>query len=166
MTSPHLLSGLGAAFAMFLSAAGSSAATVHAGMFAQNTIGIMGWSPVVISGVLAIYGMIIAVILSHNLMNDDMTDAQGYRNLSAGLAVGLSCLASGLGLAQYIRAYTESHPSSKQNNSSELNEGLLATSYQHSETTTPTWRFLAVLCFIEAIGLYGLIVALLMSSNQ
>lgn len=166
MTSPHLLSGLGAALAMFLSAAGSSAASVPAGIFAQNAVGLMGWAPVMISGVLAIYGCIIGVIVSHNLMNDDMTEAEGYRNLSAGLAVGLTCLASGLGLAHYINTYMKQQQArlSTSSNHNELHDGLISVNL--GKPVTPTWRFLAVLAFIEAIGLYGLIVALLMSSNQ
>lgn len=105
------------------------------------------------------------VIVSHNLMNDDMTEAQGYRNLSAGLAVGLTCLASGLGLGKYTHTYMQQQQSQKPpNNQDELREGLISTNL--TKPITPTWRFLAVLAFIEAIGLYGLIVALLMSSHQ
>ena len=164
MTSPHFLTGLGAALSMFLSAAGSSAASVPAGMFAQHAFGFKGWAPVMISGVLAIYGCIIGVIISHNLMNDDMTEAQGYRNFAAGLSVGLTCLASGLGMAKYIHVYTMqqlARPSSA--NGNELQEGLISTI---AKPINATWKFLAGLVFIEAIGLYGLIVALLMSSKQ
>jgi V-type H+-transporting ATPase proteolipid subunit len=167
MANPHLLTGLGASLAMFLSAAGSSAASVPAGLFAQHAMGAWAWAPVIITGVLAIYGCIIAVIVSHNLMNDDMTEAQGYRNLSAGLAVGLTCLASGLGMHHYIHAYMHhhrQHPPPPRGQEAELREGLISTTTR--ELLVPTWGFLAVLVFIEAIGLYGLIVGLLMSSHQ
>lgn len=165
MTSPHLLSGLGAALSMFLSAAGSSCASVPAGMFAQHAVGFTAWAPIIVSGVLSIYGCIIAVIISHNLVNDDMTEAQGYRNLSSGLAAGLSCLASGLGLAKYIDRYTKQQLSMppRRSTNGEMQEGLIS---EMPKPIVPTLKFLAVLAFIEAIGLYGLIVALLMSANQ
>jgi V-type H+-transporting ATPase 16kDa proteolipid subunit len=178
MTNPHLLSGLGASLAMFLSAAGSSVASVPSGLMAQHTVGLLAWAPIIISGVLAIYGCIIAVIVGHNLMDDDMTEAQGYRNLAAGLAVGLTCLASGLGMSHFIAAYHHHHEhghfhphpheprthTSTNSNEGALTEGLIST--QAIKPMVLGWRFLFVLVFIEAIGLYGLIVALLISSHQ
>lgn len=178
MTNPHLLTGLGASLAMFLSAAGSSVASVPAGLMAQHAVGHTAWAPIIISGVLAIYGCIIAVIVGHNLMNDEMTEAQGYRNFAAGLAVGLTCLASGLGMSSFIAAYHHIHfhgyfhphepKTGTCTNSTEgegtLTEGLIST--QAIKPMVLGWRFLFVLVFIEAIGLYGLIVALLISSHQ
>jgi len=186
MANPHLLTGLGAALAMFLSAAGSSMASVPGGMFAQHastggSMGSMVWAfaPIIIGGVLAIYGMIIAVILSHNLLNDNMTETEGFRNLSAGLAVGLTCLASGLGMAHFVGAFMHHHhhggpPPPPPGHAHPTNGTLVGSSETDSllaaplmkKPLIPTWHFLMVLVFIEAIGLYGLIVALLMSSHQ
>ena len=180
MTNPHLLTGLGASLAMFLSAAGSSVASVPAGLMALHAVGHTAWAPIIISGVLAIYGCIISVIVGSNLMNDDMTEAQGYRNLAAGLAVGLTCLASGLGMSHFVGAYLHHHhfgfppphpphhhpePSARTiSTEGTLTEGLISTQ-QAIKPIVLGWRFLMVLVFIEAIGLYGLIVALLMASR-
>jgi V-type H+-transporting ATPase 16kDa proteolipid subunit len=173
MTNPHLLSGLGASLAMFLSAAGSSVASVPAGLMAQHAVGLNAWAPIVISGVLAIYGCIIAVIVGGKLMDDDITEAQGYRNFAAGLAVGLTCLMSGLGMSHFIGAYHHQHihghphphdPTARANSTEgTLTEGLIST--QAIKPMVLGWRFLFVLVFIEAIGLYGLIVALLMCAH-
>ena len=122
------------------------------------------------SSVLAIYGCIVSVILSHSITNDTMTEAQGYRNLSAGLAVGLSCLASGLGMARLVHGYMKQEharsaaPSRSNNGNDGLQEGLISTNL--NRPIVPTWRLLICLIFLEAIGLYGLVVALFLSSNQ
>ena len=66
--------------------------------------------PIGIAGVLAIYGVIIAVLLCGKLQDHkDSTDTavammtvhQGHAHLAAGLAVGLSCLASGWALSSF-----------------------------------------------------------------
>ena len=51
--------------------------------------------PVVMAGVLGIYGLIIAVIISTNITPNGYTLFQGYAHLSSGLACGLSGLAAG-----------------------------------------------------------------------
>eukprot|EP00797_Seminavis_robusta_P033124 Sro75_g041370.2 (105) ;mRNA; r:96136-96450 len=103
-------------------------------------------------------------------MNDDMTEAQGFRNFAAGLAVGLTCLASGMGIAKYTAGYMKLHYAKQERRPSEnntdggLTDGLISSDF--SKPLIVGWRFLCVLVFLEAIGLYGLIVALLLSSNQ
>ena len=56
--------------------------------------------PVIFSGVLAIYGIIIAVILQGNLASADDTFPanKGFKSLGAGLCCGLSSLAAGLAI--------------------------------------------------------------------
>ena len=175
MANPHLLTGLGAAFSIFLSAVGACASSVPSGLFAQHATGsfLLVWAPIMISGVLAIYGCIISVILSRGITNEAMTEAQGYRNLSAGLAVGLACLASGVGMARFIHEYmeraradvtTRTTSSGNSNGGDGLQDALLSPNF--NRPLAPTWRLLVVLIFMEAIGLYGLIVALFLSSNQ
>lgn len=98
------LTALGAAIAIFLSSAGASLGSIPAGVFALRANRTWGWKsfiPIVIAGVLAIYGLIIAVILCGNV---DQTE--GYKHLCAGLAVGSACLASGLGIGKFIHIQT------------------------------------------------------------
>jgi V-type H+-transporting ATPase proteolipid subunit len=159
MTNAQLLTGLGAAISIFLSSAGACAASVPSGLFALSSRGIQGFFPIIISGVLAIYGCIIAVILSGKINQDDLTATDGYRHLSAGLSVGLACLASGLGMARFVDMYTNSSPS-RPAASSSMEEPLVGTATARLQVS---YRFLMVLVFIEAIGLYGLVVALLLS---
>lgn len=174
MANPHLLTGLGAAFSIFLSAAGACASSVPSGLFAQRAAGsfLLVWAPIMISGVLAIYGCIISVILSQRITNEAMTEAQGYRNLSAGLACGSACLASGLGMSRFIHGYMHQeracsdtpNGTHSNNNNDGLQDALLSPNF--NKPFAPTWRLLVVLTFMEAIGLYGLIVALFLASNQ
>jgi F0F1-type ATP synthase membrane subunit c/vacuolar-type H+-ATPase subunit K len=95
--------------------------------------------------------------------------------LTAGFVVGLSCLASGGGLARFLQEVKQS-----QNNVSlssmnhidrqmteQQHQPLLTNRHHKSDITTPicNFRFLMVLVFLEAIGLYGLMVALLILST-
>ena len=52
----------------------------------------------VMAGVLGIYGLIIAVIISTNITPTGYTLFQGYAHLSSGLACGLSGLAAGMAI--------------------------------------------------------------------
>ena len=96
---PTLLTGLGAAVSIFLSATGSAIASAHSGVYAirvQHDLGAKGLIPIVISGVLSIYGIIISVLLIGKMTPEEgttLSEADGYRFLSAGLAVGLACWA-------------------------------------------------------------------------
>ena len=53
--------------------------------------------PVVMAGILGIYGLIVSVLMSLRI-KDDLTFAAGYRLLGAGLSCGLSSLAAGLAI--------------------------------------------------------------------
>mmetsp|Transcript_979 Transcript_979/g.1231 ORF Transcript_979/g.1231 Transcript_979/m.1231 type:complete len:175 (+) Transcript_979:200-724(+) len=174
MANAELMTGLGAAFSVFLSCLGSAYATVYAGVFAlRSSNGLLGFTPVVIAGVLAIYGIIIAVILSGKL-NDDknpLTEADGYKHLSAGLSVGFACLASGLGIGKFLQTLfvidltqKSATPSSSATvaGSDSADQPLLDSA---PKRTSHIGQVLTVLVFIEAIGLYGLIVALILSAS-
>jgi F0F1-type ATP synthase membrane subunit c/vacuolar-type H+-ATPase subunit K len=205
MVDPNFLSGLGAVLSIFLSSVGASWASVPAGLWAiQNassnhkkegdgtTSGNHGckkcmfrscffsFAPIIIAGVLAIYGTIVAVLITSNTTAtkpDDetiMTMSAGYRSLTAGLVVGLACLASGGGMAHFLRQVQQSHgcvSSSSTNHVdpqiTEQHEPLLASRHEVSDSTNKICnvRFLMVMVFLEAIALYGLIVALLILST-
>jgi len=157
---PQLMTGLGAAAAMFFSALGSALASVQGGKYAMRSTGVLSFAPIVISGVLAIYGIIVAVLLSGKM--DGAESSNGYRNFSAGLSVGLACLASGLGMAGFL----EDSLTGTVTNSVADDDAIRTPLVRNNTNNTtrmieqPSIRFLMCLVFLEAIGLYGLIVAL------
>jgi ATP synthase proteolipid subunit len=171
---PHLLTGLGAALAIALSCLGSATASSVAATYAMRTKGYMSHVPIVVAGVLGIYGIIIAALLVFKL-EQSLDVVQGYRYLSAGLAVGLSCLASGGGMSNFLLDSLYGYNSSGTRNFMGLSrrgaeEPLLEQG--PSSGTSPsmmiqtpqpvTLKFFLMLTFLEALGLYGLIVALLL----
>uniref|UniRef100_A0A7S4HST0 V-type proton ATPase proteolipid subunit n=1 Tax=Odontella aurita TaxID=265563 RepID=A0A7S4HST0_9STRA len=169
MANPQLMTGIGAAASIFLSAAGSAWASVPSGMFAlrNSGIGIKAFFPIVISGVLAIYGTIVSALLCSRLKGDDgekadVTTEDGYRHLTAGLAVGLACLASGAGMAKFLTAHSIATSPPRRGERDEIEEPLLALNAPMGQLVGGGnfWTFTCVLVFLEAIGLYGLIVAL------
>merc|ERR1712130_392062 len=94
--------------------------------------------PVIISGVLAIYGLIYSVIALQQITSG-LTEAQGYGILGAGLTVGLCCLVSGIATGKATFA------------------GLP----QAAQSSRNFVGLCLILVYCEAIGLYGLIAALL-----
>lgn len=161
----EFLTALGAAIAIFLSSAGASLGSIPAGVFALRANRTWGWKsfiPIVIAGVLAIYGLIIAVILCGNV---DQT--QGYKHLCAGLAVGSACLASGLGMGKFIHIQTPDAPKVRVDledcTATTATEPLLGHGNESTMVSgAEVLRTVCVLAFIEAIALYGLIVALIL----
>ena len=125
----------------------------------QSNLRKLGFVPIIISGVLAIYGMIIAVLLQGKLTaGETMTKEQGYRYLAAGLAVGFACLSSGLGIAKFLADHLKNSEPVKIEHVGEGSEPLMGEG--GGMAARSFLRLVLVLCFLEAIGLYGLIVAL------
>jgi len=161
----ELMTGLGAAASMFLTALGSALASVQAGKFAMRSTGggVLSFAPIMSSGVLAIYGIIVSVLLGGKI--GEVDQAGGYKNFAAGISVGLTCLASGLGMAGFIE--DSLHPMDGRtitqglNSSSEATEPLVRNN-NTAPRPYPTSRFLMCMIFLEAIGFYGLIVALVL----
>ncbi|EEC43673.1 predicted protein [Phaeodactylum tricornutum CCAP 1055/1] len=144
----ELLTGLGIALAIFLSSVGACYGSVYAGVFALRhaSRGILSFAPVGIAGVLAIYGTIISMLLCGKLGSDHtLSAAEGYRYLASGLSVGLACFSSGLGIGKFLQEHVNG-----------------ASLY----TTTSMLPLLVVLVFLEAIGLYGLVVALILQKDS
>lgn len=158
---PQLLTGLGSAISIFLASAGSAIASSHSGVYAVRGKDLKAFCPIVISGVLAIYGIIVSVLLVGRF-DHSITEVEGYRNLSAGLAVGLACCASGLGLASFMKQINDSSSTAPHSNSSPESEPLVGRRTNGSVAHQPISFMYLCLClvFLEAIGLYGLIVAL------
>merc|ERR1711976_1083832 len=67
--------------------------------------------PVVMAGILGIYGLIVAVIIQGSLSKSDYPTGAGFVHLGAGLSAGLSSLAAGLAIGivgdTSVRAYAK-----------------------------------------------------------
>merc|ERR1712172_447975 len=91
-----------------------------------------------------IYGLITAVIINGKMSAANYSAYSGYAHLGAGLTVGMSSLAAGLAIGIVgdagVRAFAQQP---------RLFVGVIL-----------------ILIFAEALGLYGLIVALIMSSKS
>lgn len=170
----ELFTCLGSASAFFLASSGSVIAWAPAwdaeGILASRDGSNFKECPrivvaIIIAGVLAIYGFIIASILA-NMLSDsayEMTAKDGYKNLSAGLVVGLSCVSSGYSMSKFL------------NHSLAMNRPISPSSQATTEVTVPLMtdlprnalmmtyvpkRFVFVMVFLEAIGMYGFLLAL------
>jgi len=99
--------------------------------------------PVVMAGVIGIYGLIIAVIIGTAVSPSNYTDVKGFAHLGSGLAVGLSGLAAGMAIGIVGDA------------------GVRATAQQPKLFV----GMILILIFAEALGLYGLIVALILTTR-
>jgi len=163
-------SGLGAVAALLLCSAGSALASATSGIFATKSpsAGVWSYAPIVISGVLAIYGTIIAVIIQHQMSlsssDNPLTMDEGYKLLTSGLSVGVACLCSGMGINKFIDMHMTQHSYSVTTNDEQERAPLLGGSGNNGiggKNELPvTWTLVFTMCFLEAIGLYGLIVAL------
>merc|ERR1712226_476991 len=162
---PQLMAGLGAAFSLFLASIGSGYGSVHAGTFALSTYDSSGWffafAPIVIAGVLSIYGIVISIITAGKM--EDMTETEGYKSFTAGLSVGLTCLASGLAIGKFLEKHLADATKPRSFRAREQQEQpLISTPRDIVLAPRSGWGVLLVLVFLEAIGLYGLIVALIL----
>lgn len=149
---PILLAGLGAALAIFLSALGAAYATSHASIFAVRHKDLIAMIPVIQAGVLAVYGIIIAYLIQSKI-TDSISTVEGNKFLSAGLTVGLACLASGYGMGDFLKQCNSSEFYFVRKGKAEPNQDSASKKFSYT-------AFVLCLIFHEAIGLYGLIIAL------
>ncbi|KAF8315579.1 putative CUP5-proteolipid subunit of the vacuolar H(+)-ATPase V0 sector [Clavulina sp. PMI_390] len=98
--------------------------------------------PVVMAGIIAIYGLVVSVLISSGL-SAQMTLYSGFLQLGAGLSVGLAGLAAGFAIGIVGDA------------------GVRGTAQQPRLFV----GMILILIFAEVLGLYGLIVALIMNTN-
>jgi len=135
---------MGAASAMVFSAMGAAYGTAKSGtgiaaMSVMRPELIMkSIIPVVMAGILAIYGVVVAVLIAGQLSEKDYTLFKGFLHLGAGLAVGLSGLAAGYAIGIVGDA------------------GVRGTAQQPRLFV----GMILILIFAEVLGLYGLIVAI------
>jgi V-type H+-transporting ATPase proteolipid subunit len=175
LNEPHLLTAVGCALSIFLSAMGSAIASAHGAVYAVNGPSFLAFVPIVTAGVLAIYGSIIAGLLVTRLDDPAITLVEGYKNLAAGGTVGLACLASGIGMSIFIRQLNDGRcakapPADSSEAAAVTAERapLLETEGGATTTTGGTYgknsfrKIIFANCFLEAIGLYGLVIALML----
>ena len=98
--------------------------------------------PVIMAGILGIYGLIVAVILNQRI-GTDYSYKNGYAHLASGLCCGLSSLGAGIAIGIGGDA------------------GVRAL----GQTDKIFVGMMLILIFAEALGLYGLIVSLILSSS-
>eukprot|EP01066_Platyproteum_vivax_P009202 Platyproteum_vivax@DN4031_c0_g1_i2.p1 len=140
ITASIVFANLGAAYGSAKSGVGVSSMGVMRPDLAMRSI-----VPVIMSGVLGIYGLIASVILNGKIAGkrNAYSEYDGYAHLASGLVVGLSCLAAGLSLGIAGDA------------------GVRANAQQPRLYVT----MILILIFGEALALYGLIVGLVVSAG-
>ena len=105
--------------------------------------------PVIMAGILGIYGLIVCVILNgaitsacNNDCNANFTAYAGYKYLASGMCCGLSSFAAGLAI------------------------GVVGDSGVRANAQRDVFvGVILILIFAEALGLYGLIIAIILSQG-
>jgi len=142
---------LGITFSIAFSCLGSAYGIAKAGV-ALASMGILNPSavmrnmiPVVMAGVLGIYGLITSIIALQNSKNwDTYTSFIAYAQLSAGLSCGFSSFASGYAIGDVGES------------------GLKAVGQQPSLFVAT----MLIQAFANALGLYGLIVSMILNQKK
>jgi len=138
-TSALVFACLGAAYGTAKSGVGISSMGVMRPELVMRSI-----IPVVMAGVIGIYGLIIAVIIGTHVTDTPAYGPfNGFADLGSGLSVGLSGLAAGMAIGIVGDA------------------GVRATAQQPKLFV----GMILILIFAEALALYGLIVALILSTK-
>ena len=128
---------LGAAYGTAKSGVGICAMGVM-----KPSVIIRGVIPVIMAGILGIYGLIVAVILGQKLGEQgEYSELKGYKHLGSGMTCGLTSLAAGIAIGVGGEA------------------GVRALGQQDKVFV----GMMLILIFAEALGLYGLIVALILT---
>merc|ERR1711934_834829 len=139
LTSAIVFANFGAAYGTAKSGVGISAMGVMRPDMVMRSI-----IPVVMAGVLGIYGLITAVIINGKMDAANYSAYSGYAHLGAGLTVGMSSLAAGLAI------------------------GIVGDAGVRANAQQPRLfvGMILILIFAEALGLYGLIVGLVVASGE
>merc|ERR1712010_174675 len=140
-TAALVFSCLGAAYGTAKSGVGvGNMGVLHADMVMKSII------PIIMAGVLGIYGLIVAVLLASSITGDNnysYASYSGYSALAAGLCCGMAGLAAGVAI------------------------GIVGDAGVRCNARQPKLfvGVILILIFAEALGLYGLIVALILQAN-
>uniref|UniRef100_A0A7S1BS78 V-type proton ATPase proteolipid subunit n=1 Tax=Corethron hystrix TaxID=216773 RepID=A0A7S1BS78_9STRA len=176
----------GAGLCMILANFGSAWGTWKAGLgvckmgIQSPGLVIKNIVPIVMAGVLGIYGLIVAVILTQSISKpgeygNTYSLYSSYAHLAAGLCCGISCLAAGgtIGVIGEVgvnciglkaTAGQRSWITHGLKNDDDINDSKVAITQE--ETNKLYVGLLIMLIFSEALALYGLIVALIVSQKQ
>lgn len=138
ITTAAVFSNLGAAYGTAKSGVGiSSMGVMRPDMVMRSIV------PVIMAGVLGIYGLIIGILINQSLTQKPAGYSYflGYAHLGGGLTVGLSALAAGLCI------------------------GIVGDAGVRANAQQPRLfvGMILILIFAEALALYGLIIGLLLS---
>jgi len=153
--SSYFFAYMGIASALVFANLGASYGTAKAGV-GICSLGVIDSSkiyraliPIIMAGILGIYGIIVSVLLNNAIGGDAMVDSnllkgggqkQGYQFFAAGLCCGLSALAAGLAIGVAgdagVRAFAQT-------------DGIFV-------------GMILILIFAECIGLYGMIISIIM----
>lgn len=168
---PQLWTNIGCGLAVFLTSAGSAIASASGATYAMKGPTLKAFVPIVQAGVLAIYGLIIGYFLAMAAGDADMTAVEGYKNFGAGLTVGGACLASGWGMSIFVNSMNNgdcemtSTPETE-GVTNETSPLLGAASGAVGLYSKPQFiKMVLSMIYLEAIGLYGLIIALFLTYN-
>lgn len=177
---------LGASGCMILASWGSAWGTWRAGlgvcsMGIDHPKGIIkNIVPIVMAGVLGIYGLIVSVIITQSISppggdgSNTYSVYNGYTHLGAGLCCGLSCLAAGgtIGIIgdAGVRGFGLKAEGGRKwfwNEDSGDDGGGDFGGQNNVEASNKLYvGMLIMLIFSEALALYGLIVALILSQHN
>ena len=138
VTAALVFANFGAAFGTYKSGIG----LCSMGVLKPDAI-IKSVIPVVMAGILGIYGLIVSVILIQKLGGPGYTYFKGFAHLSSGLCCGLSSLVAGFAIGFVGDA------------------GVRALGQQERIFV----GMMLILIFAEAIGLYGVIISLIMAQS-
>jgi len=137
-TAAMVFSALGAAYGTAKSGTGIAAMSVMRPQLIMKSI-----IPVVMAGIIAIYGLVVAVLITNGLKATGYHMFKSFCDLGAGLSVGLSGLAAGFAI------------------------GIVGDSGVRGTAQQPELfvGMILILIFAEVLGLYGLIVALMLTTR-
>jgi len=131
--------------------------------------------PIVMAGVLGIYGLIVAVIITQAISTPDgagyntYSIFNGYAHLAAGLCCGLSGLAAGgtIGIIGDVgvRGFGQKASGGRRSWLTE-SDAMGSSTVSVEEANRLYVGLLIMLIFSEALALYGLIVALILSQHS
>ncbi|XP_054711712.1 V-type proton ATPase 16 kDa proteolipid subunit c-like [Uloborus diversus] len=140
-TSAMALCALGAAYGTAKSGVGISAMGVRKPEIIMKSI-----IPVVMAGIIGIYGLVVAVLIANSIdpVKRGYTLFKGFLHLGSGLSVGLSGLGAGFAI------------------------GIVGDAGVRGSAQQPKLYvgMILILIFAEVLGLYGLIVALILTTRQ
>jgi len=141
--------------------------------------------PIVMAGVLGIYGLIVAVIITQDIKspdkdgNNSYSTFNGYAHLAAGLCCGISCLVAGgtIGMIGDVGVRVFGLKATNGKRAWASGEGMDAGDARgddfgsggasNVEDANKLYvSLLIMLIFSEALALYGLIVALILSQHK